>query len=137
MSHYLVQQIVATPNVEARTGTAVVGGGGDGRLQELVLRESATGEAETVDADALFVLIGVSPHSDWLPEEIARDADGFLLRATTSRATSAGRLSVGRSRSRRACRGCLPPETYGMTPSSASPLRWGRARSRCRSSTTS
>jgi thioredoxin reductase (NADPH) len=79
MSHYLVQQIVATPNVEVRSGTAVVGGGGDGRLQELVLRESTTGEEETIGADALFVLIGARPHSDWLPEEIARDADGFLF----------------------------------------------------------
>ena len=66
MSHYLVQAIEATPNVEVRTGTAVVGGGGDGRLQQLVLRDSA-GEDETVAADALFVLIGARPHIDWLP----------------------------------------------------------------------
>jgi len=79
MSHYLVQQIEATPNMQVRTATAVVGGGGDGHLQELVLRESATGEEETVDADALFVLIGARPHSDWLPPEIASDADGFLF----------------------------------------------------------
>jgi thioredoxin reductase (NADPH) len=79
MSHYLVQQIEATPNVEVRTGAVAVGGGGDGRLQELVLRENVTGDEETVDADALFVLIGARPHSDWLPPEIARDADGFLF----------------------------------------------------------
>jgi thioredoxin reductase (NADPH) len=36
MSHYLVREVEATPNVEVRTGTAVVGGGGEGRLQELV-----------------------------------------------------------------------------------------------------
>ncbi len=78
MSHYLVQAIEATPNVEVRTGTAVVGGGGDGRLQHLVLRDSA-GEDETVAADALFVLIGARPHIDWLPPQIARGAHGFLL----------------------------------------------------------
>ena len=77
MSHYLVRQIVATPNVEVRTGTEVVGGGGDGRLQQLVLRGDA-GE-ETVDADGLFVLIGARPHTDWLPPELARDEQGFLL----------------------------------------------------------
>ena len=73
MSHYLVREIEATPNVDVRTGTAVVGGGGEGRLQELVLRETATGDEETVAADALFVLIGARPHTDWLPDEIARD----------------------------------------------------------------
>ena len=79
MSDYLVRGIEATPNVDVRTGTAVVGGGGEGRLQQLVLRENGTGEQETVAADALFVLIGAHPHTDWLPPEIARNARGFLL----------------------------------------------------------
>ena len=78
MSHYLVQAVEATPNVEVRAGTTVVGGGGDGRLQQLVLRDSS-GEEDTVPADALFVLIGARPQIDWLPPEIARDAHGFLL----------------------------------------------------------
>jgi thioredoxin reductase (NADPH) len=78
MSHYLVQAVEATPNVEVRVGTTVVGGGGDGYLQHLVLHHSS-GEEDTVAADALFVLIGARPHVDWLPPEIARDAHGFLL----------------------------------------------------------
>ena len=79
MSHYLVQELEATPNVDVRLGTEVVGGGGDGRLEHLVLRRGATGEDETVAADALFVLIGARPHADWVPEEIARDQRGFVL----------------------------------------------------------
>ena len=78
MSHYLVQAVEATPNVEVRVGTTVAGGGGDGHLQQLVLR-NGSGEEETVAADALFVLIGARPHLDWLPPGIARDAHGFLL----------------------------------------------------------
>jgi thioredoxin reductase (NADPH) len=79
MSHYLVQAVRAAPNVEVRTGTAVVGGGGDAYLQQLVLGETATGEETTVAADALFVLIGAHPETEWLPPEIARDDHGFLL----------------------------------------------------------
>ncbi len=79
MSHYLVRGVEAAPNVDVRTGTAVVGGGGEGRLQQLVLRDTATGEEETVATDALFVMIGARPHSDWLPPDVARDAHGFLL----------------------------------------------------------
>ena len=79
MSHYLVQAVEATPNLEVRAGTTVVGGGGDGYLQQLVLRDNGTGEEDTVAADALFILIGARPHVDWLPPEIARDAHGFLL----------------------------------------------------------
>jgi thioredoxin reductase (NADPH) len=78
MSHYLVQEIRATPTIEVRTSTTVVGGGGDGHLRELVLRDGAAGSEETVAADALFVLIGANPHTGWLPAEIARDDHGFL-----------------------------------------------------------
>jgi thioredoxin reductase (NADPH) len=79
MSHYLVREIEATSNLRVRTRTTVVGGGGDGRLEELVLREAPGGQEDTVTADALFVLIGARPHTDWLSSEIARDGHGFLL----------------------------------------------------------
>jgi thioredoxin reductase (NADPH) len=79
MSHYLVREVEAAQNVEVRTGTAVVGGGGEGRLQGLVLRQASTGGETNVPADALFVLIGARPHTDWVPREIARDRHGFLF----------------------------------------------------------
>jgi thioredoxin reductase (NADPH) len=77
MSHYLVQALEAAPKVSVRTGTTIVGGGGNARLEQLVIRD-AEGE-QTVPADALFVLIGARPQTDWLPDEIARDSYGFVL----------------------------------------------------------
>jgi thioredoxin reductase (NADPH) len=79
MSHYLVQEIESTANIDVRTYAEVVGGHGEGRLQQLVLREKSSDEQESVAADALFVLIGADPHTEWLPPEIARDQSGFLL----------------------------------------------------------
>jgi thioredoxin reductase (NADPH) len=79
MSHYLVRQLAATPNVEVRVGTEIAGGGGDGWLTHLVLRDRASGAEETVAADGLFLAIGARPHTDWLPPEIARDERGFVL----------------------------------------------------------
>jgi thioredoxin reductase (NADPH) len=79
MSHYLVRQVEATPNLEVRLGTEVVGGGGDGWLERLVLRRKQDGETETVRADALFLLIGARPNTDWLPGEIALGEGGFVL----------------------------------------------------------
>jgi thioredoxin reductase (NADPH) len=79
MSHYLVQQIEATPNIEVRTGTEVVDGGGEGWLDHLVLRENGSDEHEKVTADALFLMIGARPHTDWLPATIERDPGGFVM----------------------------------------------------------
>ena len=80
MSHYLVRQAGATPNVDVRLETEVVGGGGDtGWLDHLVLRSRVTGVEERVRADGLFLMIGADPNTTWLPHEVSRDARGFIL----------------------------------------------------------
>jgi thioredoxin reductase (NADPH) len=84
MSHYLVRQVEATPNIDVRLGTEVVGGGGggDGWLERLVLRSRADGAPETVAADELFLMIGARPNTDWLPAELARGSGGFIRTGT-------------------------------------------------------
>jgi thioredoxin reductase (NADPH) len=79
MSQYLIRQLRAIPNVGIRLGTEIVGGGGNGWLTHLVLRERATDNVETVSADELFLAIGAHPRTDWLPDAIARDKQGFVL----------------------------------------------------------
>ena len=79
MSHYLARQIGASPNVEVRLETEIVGGGGSGWLEQLVLRNRTTGAEESVGADGLFVMIGADPLTEWLPSEISRDESGFIL----------------------------------------------------------
>jgi thioredoxin reductase (NADPH) len=79
MSQYLIKEIDAAQNVAVRLGTRVVDGCGRGRLENLVLEDSTSGLTETVTAAGLFVLIGAEPHTDWLPEEIARDEQGYIV----------------------------------------------------------
>jgi thioredoxin reductase (NADPH) len=85
MSHYLVRQVKATPNLRVRLGTEIVGGGGDGWLEHLVLADRLQGGEETVDADALFLMIGGHPHTEWLPPGVERDDQGFVLTGTDLR----------------------------------------------------
>jgi thioredoxin reductase (NADPH) len=79
MSDYLIKEIEDADNVGIRLDTKVVGGGGEGRLERLVLEDTAAARTETVPAAALFVLIGAEPRTGWLPEEISRDERGFVL----------------------------------------------------------
>jgi len=79
MSNYLREEIASLANVDVRMHTQVADGGGDSRLERLVLSDTVTGETETVPAAALFLLIGSHPHTEWLPHEIARDEWGFLV----------------------------------------------------------
>lgn len=79
MSEYLVREVEATRNIEVRLATEVVDGGGDCRLEQLVLRDRASGHQESVAAQALFCLIGARPNTDWLPPEVEADEHGFVL----------------------------------------------------------
>jgi thioredoxin reductase (NADPH) len=79
MSDYLVTEIESTPRIHVRAHTEVTAARGDHRLTELALRDRVSGREETVPAAALFVMIGATPHTDWLPGDVARDRHGFIL----------------------------------------------------------
>jgi len=81
MSDYLIRQISAAPNVDVRYRVQVVDGTGTGtrHLESLVLQDTISGVRRSVPADALFVLIGAQPRTEWLGETVARDRWGFIL----------------------------------------------------------
>jgi thioredoxin reductase (NADPH) len=78
MSDYLIQLIRQRPNVEIRLRTRVVGVAGERSLERITVKDEASARAETVDAAALFVLIGADPHTDWLAGTLQRDPHGFI-----------------------------------------------------------
>jgi thioredoxin reductase (NADPH) len=91
MSRYLRDTIEATPNLDVSLETEVVGGGGDGRLEWLELRDRTSGETRRVQAASLYVLIGARPLTRWLPAAIARDEAGYLLTGSDVLEAAAGR----------------------------------------------
>jgi thioredoxin reductase (NADPH) len=94
MSAYLVDAIAAEPVVEVHTHTEVVDGAGDGRLEEVTLRDRLTGTERQVPLEGLFIMIGAQPRTDWLPPEVEADRFGFLL--TGSDAAGSGAWSEER-----------------------------------------
>jgi thioredoxin reductase (NADPH) len=77
MSKYLIDQIAATSNIEVKTCCQVIEAIGDGHLSCLKL--CGPGGEETVPATGLFIFIGAAPNTNWLPDSIMRDANGFVL----------------------------------------------------------
>ncbi|WP_037676752.1 FAD-dependent oxidoreductase [Streptomyces griseus] len=79
MSHYLIQQISESSNISVRCGTVVEEAHGSDHLEQLTLRDVASGETERVDAQWMFVFIGAAPLTDWLDGTVLRDERGFIL----------------------------------------------------------
>ncbi|WP_227997349.1 FAD-dependent oxidoreductase [Nocardia australiensis] len=79
MSHYLIQQIAAVPNIVVHTRTEVVAAAGDDHLQQIVLRDNETGAEEKTETERLFLFIGAAPQTDWLDGVVTRDDGGYVL----------------------------------------------------------
>jgi thioredoxin reductase (NADPH) len=79
MSRYLIDELERRQQVELMTYTEVVELQGESSLEGIVVRDSRSGERRELEARALFVFIGASPHTEWLRGHVAMDAHGFLL----------------------------------------------------------
>jgi thioredoxin reductase (NADPH) len=79
MSHYLIDQIAAMPNIRIRTRTIAERVQGDGRLQRIWLRSLDDNSVYDESVDALFIFIGTRPHTGWLPPSILQNEKGFIL----------------------------------------------------------
>jgi thioredoxin reductase (NADPH) len=79
MSHYLIDQLAALPNIRIRPRTIAERVEGDGRLERVWLRSLDDDSVVTEAVDLLFIFIGTRPHSDWLPSAVVRDNKGFVL----------------------------------------------------------
>ena len=93
MSRYLLDEIESKDNIVLRSRTQVVDAAGDERLEQLTLRDP-DGD-ETVAADALYLLIGAEPHTEWLPAEIERDERGFVVAASDYETSMPGVFAIG------------------------------------------
>jgi len=78
MSEYLVKQVEDRENIEVRLNSSVVEATGEDHLERIVLQNSASGQKDIVPTQALFILIGAAPHTDWLDGVVARDERGFI-----------------------------------------------------------
>ena len=79
MSAYLVDQVLATPNIEVLSGHQVVEVEGDDHLTGVVVSDVDTGERESHSANGMFVFIGAVPHTDFLRGVVELNEAGFIL----------------------------------------------------------
>ncbi|MDV3352468.1 FAD-dependent oxidoreductase [Leptothoe sp. LEGE 181152] len=78
MSQYLIDQIAGTDNIEVMPFHSVVEAKGGDRLEEILVKDSQTGEVKTFKTNSLFIFIGATPSTGWLDDVVQRDERGFI-----------------------------------------------------------
>ncbi len=117
MSDYLLREIDATPNVDVCYRLRVADAIGTSHPESLALEDTATGARRSVPADALFILIGSQPRTQWLGESLARDQRGFILTGPDLPGDTTAHWHPGRPP--------LPLETSLPGVFAAGDVRWG------------
>jgi thioredoxin reductase (NADPH) len=87
MSHYLIDQLAARPNVGVVFRTEVVAAHGETSLEAIDVRNSETGETTRLESGGLFLFIGADAETAWLPTEIALDRHGYVVTGAAVKAT--------------------------------------------------
>ncbi len=86
MSSYLSSRLVADPAVTIEYGAHVAALHGNEKLEAVTI---GRGEAkETVDACAVFVMVGAVPNTGWLADLVQLDEKGFVLTGSDVQADS-------------------------------------------------
>ena len=79
MSQYLIEQLATNPNVTVETRSEVVGLHGAEKLEAIDVVDRRSGAVTTRQSEVLFVMIGADAETSWLPDDVARDANGYVL----------------------------------------------------------
>jgi thioredoxin reductase (NADPH) len=79
MSHYLINQISETPNIEVCLETEVLEAHGENHLEAITTINRKSGETQKLPADALFAFVGAAAHTDMVAGVVERNNAGFIL----------------------------------------------------------
>jgi thioredoxin reductase (NADPH) len=79
MSQYLEDQIAATKNIRVLVNSNVTQVTGETHCETVTIRNSKTGQEETMPATAVLIYAGAVPHTEWLAGVVERDELGYII----------------------------------------------------------
>ena len=81
-SKYLVDALNENEKIELLLNTDLMELKGETTLEQLIVKNSVTGEMQTFDTAALFVFIGVRPQSQLVQDLVLRNKKGYIYTGT-------------------------------------------------------
>jgi thioredoxin reductase (NADPH) len=84
MSHYLVDRIERSPQIEVMTETEITAVQGTATVESVTLRDNRDDSTQQVDCTAVYVMIGAEPCTEASQGMLAVDDAGYLLCGTAA-----------------------------------------------------
>jgi thioredoxin reductase (NADPH) len=78
MSRYLIDQIEAQDNIEILANHQLREIKGSKSVEALLVEDTAAGEEQELEADAVFIFIGAVAHTEMVADVVMRNTQGFI-----------------------------------------------------------
>ena len=119
LGHIYLDKIRASENIELVTSSVIdeIRGGAAG-MSSAAVRNVQTGETRVIEAEGIFVYVGMAPVSGFLPEAVTRDAAGFIVTDAEMCTSVPGIFAAGDIRAKR-CRQVSSAVGDGATAATA------------------
>ncbi|MDD5448338.1 MAG: thioredoxin-disulfide reductase [Actinomycetota bacterium] len=98
-SDYLAERVSNEPTIQTLWNSEVSKIEGDTVVKRVVISNNKTGEQTEVDVSGVFIYVGNIPNTGFLPEQVKRDAGGFLLTNESFETDMPGVFAAGDVRS--------------------------------------
>lgn len=79
MSKYLVEQIRGIENIDVMLQSEISEVHGDNKLEAITIRNNKTEDKQQMNADAIFLFVGASPHSKVVEDIVEVSKEGFVV----------------------------------------------------------
>ncbi len=97
-SKIVIDKVGENSKIKVRYNTSVTELHGNGKLKSITVRDNTTGATEMLNPAGLFVFIGLTPNTGFLPAEIERDQYGFIKTNLMLETSVRGIFAAGDSR---------------------------------------
>tara|TARA_R110002096_G_scaffold122204_14_gene264625 strand:+ start:41 stop:1660 length:1620 start_codon:yes stop_codon:yes gene_type:complete len=79
MSEYLTKRLQADPRITIHYHTEICDLQGDAKLRSVTISDNQSGQEQTISSEAVFVMVGGEPNTDWLAGIVDLDEGGFVI----------------------------------------------------------
>ena len=94
-SKLVVDKVKENQQISVRGNVEVASFEGEGKLSGVTIRDKTSGQTEEIHPKGVFVFIGLTPNTEWVPDEIKRDKQGFIITGPALETSMPGVFAAG------------------------------------------
>jgi len=94
-------KVLSQKNIEVMLDTVPREILGQNQVEGLKIENVKSNTSSELDVDGVFIFVGITPQSGFIPRDVERDANGFIVTDTEMRTSVSGIFAAGDIRSKR------------------------------------